>query len=190
MQVTARTIAHLIVGRILTGVGVGIMTSIVPTVCFSGISRRSTDHSSGNQRSPVPKNAVSTSPFKAETSILASLSPAGWRWAHRTLILNFNGSFPLLYRLFLLSISFLQYRFWLNRPVGLPTIDPLTRLQRLSLDCVTKMKRMKMFSRFAKRSSLRWRKKIPLLGPTSSDTGDSRICAGCCWALVSSICSS
>ncbi|KAL2859935.1 sugar porter family MFS transporter [Aspergillus lucknowensis] len=31
LQVTARTVAHLIVGRIVTGAGVGIMTSIVPT---------------------------------------------------------------------------------------------------------------------------------------------------------------
>jgi cyanate permease len=32
VQVTAKTVAHLIVGRIVTGVGVGIMTAIVPTV--------------------------------------------------------------------------------------------------------------------------------------------------------------
>jgi predicted MFS family arabinose efflux permease len=32
LQVTAQVVAHLYVGRIVTGVGVGIMTAIVPTV--------------------------------------------------------------------------------------------------------------------------------------------------------------
>jgi predicted MFS family arabinose efflux permease len=32
LQATAQVIPHLIVGRIVTGMGVGIMTSIVPTV--------------------------------------------------------------------------------------------------------------------------------------------------------------
>lgn len=32
LQVTAKTIAHLIIGRIITGIGVGIMTAVVPTV--------------------------------------------------------------------------------------------------------------------------------------------------------------
>ncbi|GAD94727.1 hexose carrier protein [Paecilomyces variotii No. 5] len=31
LQVTAKTIGHLIVGRIITGIGVGIMTAVVPT---------------------------------------------------------------------------------------------------------------------------------------------------------------
>lgn len=41
LQATARVIPHLMAGRVVTGVGVGIMTSIVPTVrCYFELSSR------------------------------------------------------------------------------------------------------------------------------------------------------